>query len=132
MTGRIRHLPEIYSPEQALRAQAERNAINSPVQGFAAELTLMAFVEITDSFDPKILRPLGTIHDANVGMVRDEHWETEMYKLKKIMEAPKILSNMGIELDIPIVADVKIGNWGVGKELEIVPGSSKMRIKPEE
>lgn len=118
LTGRIRRLPEIYSPDQGLRAQAERNAINSPVQGTAAELTLMAFAEISRVLNPKIIKPLGTIHDANVGIVREESQLEELKKVRDIMVSPKILRELRIKLDIPILVDVKVGDWGVGKELK--------------
>jgi len=89
---------------------------------------MMSFIELVNTSDPRILKPLGTIHDANIGIVRKEHYESEMYKVKQIMESPEIMKTLNIELDIPIVADVKLGNWGVGKKLKVVEGEHRMVI----
>lgn len=117
-TGRIRHLPQINSPDQGLAAEAERNAINSPVQGFGAEMILMSLIEVNEHFGNNILRLSGTIHDAMVGIVRKEHAEAAMARVKKIMESPRIMKELGIELPLPIIADVTLGNWGIGKEYD--------------
>lgn len=118
LTGRIRHLPQINSPDRGLAAEAERNAINSPVQGFAAELMLMAMVEVNNYFGNNLVKLAGTIHDAMIGVVREDVALECLARIKQIMESPKIMRNFGIELPIPIVADVSIGNWGVGKEIK--------------
>lgn len=117
-TGRIRHLPQINSPDQGLAAEAERNAINAPVQGFGAEMILMSLVEVNEYFGNNVLRLCGTIHDAMVGMVREDVAETAMSKVKEIMESPRIMRELGIELPLPIIADVSLGNWGIAKEYD--------------
>lgn len=116
LTGRVRHLPEINSPDQGLRAEAERNAINSPVQGFGAEMTLMALVDIAEAFDPDELVVCGTIHDATVGRVRTELAEEKLREVKSMMENPSLLKDFNIDLPVPITVDVSIGNWGEGIE----------------
>lgn len=117
-TGRIRHLPQINSPDQGLAAEAERNAINAPVQGFGAEMILMALPEVSDYFTLDQLRVSGTIHDAMVGIVREDIALPAMARVKKIMESPKIMRDFGIELPLPIIADVTLGNWGIGKDYD--------------
>lgn len=116
LTGRIRHLPQVNSPDRGLSAEAERNAINAPVQGFGAEMMLMAAVEVNEYFGNNVLKLSGTIHDAMVGLVREDVALAAMARVKAIMEDPKIMRDFGIELPLPIVADVTLGNWGVGKE----------------
>lgn len=118
LTGRIRHLPQINSPDQGLAAEAERNAINAPVQGFGAEMMLMAAVEVNEFFGNNVVKLSGTIHDAMVGIVREDVAMECMARIKGIMENPKIMQNFGIELPLPIVADVTLGNWGVGREIK--------------
>lgn len=118
LTGRIRRLPQINSPDRGLAAEAERNAINSPVQGFGAELMLMAMVEVNRYFGNNLVKLAGTIHDAMVGIVREDVALECLARIKQIMESPEIMRNFGIKLPLPIVADVTIGNWGVGKELK--------------
>lgn len=118
LSGRIRHLPQINSPDQGLAAEAERNAINAPIQGFGAELVLMAMVEVNNYFGNNVLKVGGTVHDAMVGIVREDVALQCMARVKKIMESPEIMRNFGIELPVPLIADVTLGNWGVGKEYD--------------
>lgn len=115
-TGRIRHLPQIDSPDSGLSSEAERNAINSPVQGFGAELMLMALVEVNEYFENDLVKVGGTIHDAMVGIVKEEYALECMARIKKIMESPRIMKELDITLPLPLIADVTIGNWGIGKE----------------
>lgn len=117
-TGRIRHLPQINSPDQGLAAEAERNSINAPVQGFGAEMILMALVEVNNYFGNNLLKLNGTIHDAMVGIVREDVAMEAMAKVKGIMESPQIMQDFGIELPLPIVADVSLGNWGIAREYD--------------
>jgi len=118
LTGRVRHLPQINSPDQGLAAEAERNAINSPIQGFAAEMILMALVEVNDYFQNDIVKLGGTVHDAMVGIVKTEHALAAMARVKAIMESSKLMKEFEIDLPLPILADVTLGNWGVGKEYD--------------
>lgn len=116
LTGRIRHLPEIHSPDRMLASQAERDAINSPVQGFAAELTLMAVIEINKLPKDKI-KLCGTVHDAIIGRVRVDAAQEMMRKVKTIMERPPLMDELGIQLSVPIEVEVKLGPWGMGKKV---------------
>lgn len=118
LTGRVRHLPEIDSPDFKLSSQAERQSINSPVQGFGGELTFMAATQIVQEIPNKDLRVCGTIHDAVVGRVRTKKAKKLLKKVKGIMESPRILSELGVKLGVPVVVDVSLGNWGIGQELE--------------
>lgn len=118
-TGRLRRLPGIYSPDKKFSSEAERAAINSPVQGFAAELTLMAMVEISRRFGPDVLQLCGTVHDAIVGRVRADVAREVLAEVKRIMMSPALLVKFGIELNVPILVEVKVGNWSVGKKLEV-------------
>lgn len=126
LSGRIRHLPQIDSPDDSVAHQAERLAINSPVQGFGAELGLMAAPEITEYFGNDIVKLVGTIHDAIVGYVKVEYVLPALRRIQLIMQSPKTMEKMGIDFPLPIVADVSIGNWGVGMEM----GSDFLNIEP--
>lgn len=116
-TGRIRHLPQVNSPDRGLMAEAERNAINAPVQGFGAEMILMAMVEVNEYFQNDLLKLGGTVHDAMVGIVREDVALECLSRVKKIMESPRIMNELGIKLPLPIIADVSVGNWGSGREI---------------
>lgn len=128
-TGRIRHLPQINSPDQGLAAEAERNAINAPVQGFGAEMILMALPEVNDYFGNDKLKLNGTVHDAMVGIVRNDVALEAMARVKAIMESPKIMKAFGIELPLPIIADVSLGNWGIAREYDAEELPEPMEIK---
>lgn len=115
-TGRKRRLPQINSPDRGLAMEAERQAINSPVQGFAGELMLMAVIEVNEYFGNNLVKLSGTIHDAMVGIVREDVALKCMARIKKIMESPRLLREFNIELPLPIIGDITLGNWGIGKE----------------
>lgn len=117
LSGRIRHLPQIDSPDDSIAHQAERLAINSPVQGFGAELGLMAISEIEDYFNNDIVKLVGTIHDAIVGYVKLEHVVPALRRIQVIMESPAVMRRMNIEFPLPIVADISIGDWSIGIEM---------------
>ena len=118
LTGRLRHLPDIFSDDDYLRSQAERQAINSVVQGFASDLTVMSLVEIMNTFSDDTLNIIGTVHDAILMEIRTEKLEEVLPEVKAIMESPALLRDLGVVLPIPIRADVSVGDWGVGKEWE--------------
>lgn len=108
MTGRLRPIPEIDSKNPALRAAAERLAINTPLQGTAADLIKMAMIQI-DAFlrsQPGIGYMLLQIHDELLFEVPDEEIDQVSIKVKNIME------NV-VSLKVPLEVDISIGkNWG--------------------
>lgn len=119
--GRVRHLPDIYSPEKMVQAEAERQAINSPVQGFASDMALLAFTLITQEFRDRGIAGhcVGLVHDAINFEIRDDHLTEALPIIKDTMEDPRPLKKkFGTVLDMPIVADLKIGrHWGDAEEL---------------
>lgn len=118
--GRKRRLPdalldEIDSDSRMKIAQAERNAINSPVQSFASDLNLSAFIALCKHFpDDNMMRPEGTIHDAIAVIAREEIADEVCYWMKYYMEHSPVLEKLGIKLSIPIEAEVETGSWGKG------------------
>lgn len=119
--GRIRHLPDIYSPDQGVRAEAERQAINSPVQGFASDLAVISMIEINKRFKKEGIAGhcLGLVHDAVNYEIRDDHLAWGLPIIKDVMEDMDIVyRKFGTVVDIPIIADVSIGqHWGDKIEL---------------
>lgn len=119
--GRVRHLPDIYSPEQGVRAEAERQAINSPVQGFASDMALFSMVRINRALREQGLAAncIGLVHDAVNFEVRQDAIAQVLPIIKDTMEDVLPLERtFGIHVDVPIVADLKIGkHWGDSKEL---------------
>lgn len=115
LSGRIRHLPGIYSSEKGIRAEAERQGINSPVQGFGSgDLKAMAMVEIHDTFSRDDVRIKGEVHDSILMWVRTSKLKKLLPRIRAIMEAPALLEEFGINFTVPIVADFDVGRWGHG------------------
>lgn len=113
--GRIRHLPDIYSPDRSLAAEAERQAINSPVQSFASDLTILSLIRIRRAIRIEGLktRALGTVHDAINFEAPDEELPVILPIIKHTMENLPLEQDFGLYLNVPIVADVSYGKrWG--------------------
>ncbi len=111
--GRKRPLPEINSPLQMVRAQAERMAINMPVQGTEADLIKLAMIDVAKEL-PKVskdARLLLQVHDELVLEVP----EKDVKKVAKVVvETMQNVEKIGC----PIVVDAKAGkNW---EEMETI------------
>ena len=128
--GRIRRLPDIYSSDQGKKAEAERQSINSPVQGFGSDLTILGMTECLGyaaydngpeyELDRSRLFSVGTVHDATLYLIRNDYLMEALPKIKYKTEHPKVLSKVfQFEASIPIIVDLAIGrSWGAGKELD--------------
>ena len=116
--GRLRVLNDINSSNEYYRAQAERQAINSPVQSLASDLMLMTLNELNPEFKDNLI---GTVHDSLLLLIHESKVNESVEKIVKIMENP-IIEPYDFELRVPIVADVQIGDyWSEGAEtLQIV------------
>lgn len=121
--GRVRHLPDIYSPEEGVRAEAERQAINSPVQSFASDMAVLSMVEINKKFRKAGIKGhcIGLVHDAINFEIRDDHVGYALPIIKDTMEDVRPLERkFGIHLDVPIISDIKVGqHWGGAREIEV-------------
>jgi DNA polymerase-1 len=105
--GRRRYLPDITSANQTVRAQAERIAINAPMQGTAADIIKLAMVRIHDRLlhDGLRSRLLLQVHDELVLDVQLEEADRVQALVKELMEN-------AIALDVPLVVDMNMGkNW---------------------
>ena len=111
--GRKRFLPNINSSNFRARGQAERQSINSGVQGFASDMCTSALADIVFSkeIDHDRCIVLGSVHDAILFEIRDDYVEEITPKLKYTMEHPSILE--GLDIPIPIIADAEVAQtWG--------------------
>jgi len=137
LIGRVRRLPEVDSPDSSKVAEAERQAINSPVQSFGSDLMLMSLIELHKKLPKDKFRIVGSVHDAGLFIVRDDALNEIVPRIKETMEHPKLLDVFGVKPTVPIVADVEIGDWGVGKSWEpgqkIIPnGDGTVEIGDED
>jgi DNA polymerase I len=106
MTGRQRPIPEIQNKNPILRAMAERLAVNTPLQGSAADLIKLAMVRIHKLWKFKKSLPILQIHDELLFESPDEEIEELSNFVKKHME--EVFS-----LKVPLTVDISFGkNWG--------------------
>lgn len=107
--GRRRPFPDLASPNRVLRENAERAALNAPIQGSAADIMKLALFHIHDEFAAQELssRVLLQIHDELVIEVAPGEWDA----------AEKIVrTRMGDAAHLSVPLDVQIGrgdNWDV-------------------
>jgi DNA polymerase-1 len=105
--GRRLYLPEINSPNGPRRGSAERQAINAPMQGTAADLIKLSMVKIQDVLDAQQRRTkmIMQVHDELVFEVPDD--EVDWVKA----EVPKLMAGVA-ELRAPLLAEIGVGaNW---------------------
>lgn len=113
MFGRRRHFPGITSKAPFIRAQAERMAINAPIQGTAADVMRVAMNRVYQflSKENKLddVRILLQVHDELVFEIKTDLVDEIVPKLVEIMES--VLADK-VNLDVPIKVDVAVGlNW---------------------
>lgn len=118
LSGRKRRLPNAQLAEDTPhRREAERQAINSPVQSFANEINLMAALQLHKEYGSDVVRICGTVHDAILARVRTDRVPEVMRRLLQIMTRPDLFNLFDINLKVPVLADGKVGPWGAGIEL---------------
>src|ERR1700722_3890338 len=115
MFGRVRRLPAIQSSDKLARMEAERQAVNAPVQGTIGDWKAAAMVEIHETIDRDQFRLAGEHHDALLGIVRGGCEDDVLPRVRRIMERPKLLKTFKIRMQVPMVVDVNVGPWGKGK-----------------
>jgi DNA polymerase-1 len=104
--GRIREIPEINSPQPNIRNFAERTAMNTPMQGAAADLIKLAMIELHGRLEKDFeSQMILQVHDE----LLFEGPEKEIPRLRALVK--KVMEGVH-ELSVPIVAETKVGpNW---------------------
>ncbi len=113
LLNRRRYIPEINSPNESMKQFAQRQAINTPVQGSAADLMKLAMIDIHRELKTRKLESqiLITVHDELVLDVPNKEKNEIVGLLRERMEHP-------LELSVPIKVSVKAGtNWLETKEV---------------
>lgn len=113
--GRKRFLPNLKSKNWKDVSEAERQAINTPVQGFASDLVISALADILEdeSLDKSKYKIIGSVHDAILVEADEDVAEEYAKKVKEHMENPSVLEICDSEITVPLVADIEIGSaWG--------------------
>lgn len=103
--GRIRPLPGITDRNANIRKAAEREAINMPIQGTASDIVKIAMLHVDEEFKHAGLeaRLLMQVHDELLVEVPDAEVGKVTEILKREMES-------AVSLDVPLLADVGVGN----------------------
>ena len=103
--GRRRYLPDINSHNATVRGFAERNAINAPIQGTAADIIKVAMINIFNRFKAEGIKSkmILQVHDElNFSVLPEEKEKVEKIVLEEMQRA--------IDLKVPLVADSGFGN----------------------
>ncbi len=111
LMGRRRYLPDIKHSNFNLRSFAERTAINTPIQGTAADIMKAAMIKVASELEKNNLRTriLLQVHDELVLEVPENEREIASEIVRKAMEG-------AASLEIALAADVKFGkNWAQTK-----------------
>jgi len=107
MFGRRRYLPDINSRNGVVRGVAERNAINAPIQGAAADIIKMAMVGVQQAFRKE------NIQSRMVLQVHDElNFEVLKSEEDRVKEIVKREMESAVSLKVPLEVDMGVGrNW---------------------
>ena len=103
--GRRRYIPELQAKNFNLRSFGERAAMNTPIQGTAADIIKIAMVKVSEALKEKCpeARLILQVHDELIVEVPEEFAEQAAEILKHEMEN-------AVQLSVPLRADVKIGH----------------------
>ena len=113
--GRRRYLPNILSSNWNKKSFSERQALNTPIQGTAADILKLAIVRILRGLPERPwLRPLLQIHDELIFELPEEKLDEAVEFVKECMETQPFE-----DFDIPLVAEAAVGTrFGSLKEME--------------
>lgn len=104
LMGRRRYFPDIHAAKLNERKAAERQAMNAPIQGTAADMLKMAMIKVQPLLEGKPIQMLLNVHDELV-------FEIEPEAKQLIPEICQAMEN-ALLLDVPVEVDAKIGpNW---------------------
>lgn len=113
--GRRRYLPSINSADWGKKSFAQRCALNTPIQGTAADILKIAITKIVKGINERMwLRPILQVHDELVFELPAERINEAVDFIKKCMEEKPFP-----DFDVPLVAEGAVGKtFGTLKDLE--------------
>lgn len=109
--NRRRYIPEINSDNNNLRSFGERTAMNSPIQGTAADIIKIAMVEVYKELKVRNLKSLmiAQVHDELV-------FDCPSYEVEIVMKLVKEKMENAVRLSVPLIAEANSGNnWFLAK-----------------
>ena len=111
--GRRRYIPEITSSNVAVRNFAERTAVNTPIQGSAADLIKLAMIEIHKKLADFKAMMIMQVHDELV-------FEVDKKSLEEFAKMVKTGMESVMKLEVPIIAELESGkNWLEMEEVKV-------------
>jgi DNA polymerase I len=105
--GRRRYLPDINSANAVVRGFAERNAINAPIQGSAADIIKVAMIDIHREFKERKLqsRMIMQVHDELV-------FDTHLSEVEIVKTIVREKMSGAVKMRVPLEVDMNTGaNW---------------------
>jgi DNA polymerase-1 len=122
--GRVRRLEDALGGDEYLVAQAERQAINSPVQSFASDIMQLTAADIGGQFGNPVprVRIVGTVHDSLVVEVPIDDWQRCIGRaMQRMINPHKLLERLGCRLDVPLAVEASVGSrWGLADVATVV------------
>jgi DNA polymerase-1 len=107
--GRRRYLPDLNARNPAIRSNAERMALNAPIQGSAADIIKLAMVKADEALEGRLGRMVLTVHDELVFEVPETEVEAVAEEMRTVMEGV-------LDLRVPLKVDLAWGrNWADAK-----------------
>lgn len=107
--GRIRYFPDINSSNRNLRMQAERAALNTPIQGTAADIMKIAMIRAADRLAPLDAELVLQVHDELIAYAPDDRVEDTADALRAAMQE-------AVELAVPLLVNTACGKtWQEAK-----------------
>jgi len=105
LRGRRRYFPDIHAANRNERLYSERQAMNAPIQGAAADMIKLAMIDVRKKLGTSATKMLLQVHDELVfEMVPNE---------KELVEPIRQLMENAMPVSVPIEVDAKVGaNWG--------------------
>ncbi len=108
LIGRRRALPDIRSQDREARGYAERQAVNTIIQGTSADIQKRAMISLHDEL-PEHSMMILTVHDELITRAPEDHADEIAKLMSEVMESVRMI-------DIPLKADAKYGNsWQEAK-----------------
>jgi hypothetical protein len=106
--GRIRHLPNINSPIKKIREGAQKQAINSPIQGTLVDMMWMS-MGIIERDRPSLLIPFAQIHDQGLWYTPEDRVDEALSFSGEIMEGLPFNEKFGWKPELDFNTDAEVG-----------------------
>ncbi len=111
ISGRRRHIPEILSSNRTVKENGKRMAVNTTIQGSAADIIKIAMIDIREKLENMESRLIMQVHDELVFEYPPEEEQTLLQIVKTGMEH-------AVKLNVPLKVDVKKGKtWGTMEDI---------------